>query len=147
MLLGMWLGSLAEIFVAYAATEAVLAVAIYFLELYQGLGVCRIGGIKPCVVPHFYNVVLLGLQLLKQAEAAGTHLIVSFVPAISEEHGDYSIDDDHVERLAGKGLGRFAACLTEIIMCLPVWSHRSRESGLKLLDRLATENIAKAGTA
>ena len=79
----MWLGSLAEIFVAYAATEAVLAVAIYFLELYQGLGVCRIGGIKPCVVPHFYNVVLLGLQLLKQAEAAGTHLIVSFVPAKS----------------------------------------------------------------
>ena len=111
------------------------------------MGVCSIGRTKPCVVPPFHNVVLLGLQLRKQAEAAGTHLVVSFVTAISEEHGDYSIDDEHMERLAGKGLGRLAACLTEIIMCLPVWSHRSRESGLKLLDRLATKNIAKAGTA
>ena len=143
----MWLCFLAEIFIAYVATEAVLAVTVDFLELYQGLGVSGIGGIESSLVPHPHHTVLLGLQLLKETEAAGTYLLVSLVPAIGKEHGDDSIDDDHMERLAGERLCRLTAGLAKIVMGLPVCSGRSGESSLKLLYRLAAKNIAETGTA
>ena len=86
-----------QVFVTDAAAEAFLLVAVFLLQLDEGLAVAGVFHHQAALLPHPYYVVVLGLQLLQEVEGTVAEFLFSAVPAVGEEDGDYRVDDEQIE--------------------------------------------------
>ena len=101
--------------------QAILAVAVVALELYERLTLCCALGLQPNFSPRAGDEVALGAQFFQQVEGALAKGFFVVILAVAEEHGGNGVDEQEVERTALQALfrGRLM-CGTKGVMRLPI---------------------------
>ena len=87
-----------QIFIPYATTQAVLAVAVLFLQLDERLTVARGLHIQPALLPHADDVIILSLQLLQEVESTVAEILTLTMTTDSKQDGDGRIDNEQIGR-------------------------------------------------
>ena len=136
-----------QVFVTDAAAEAFLLVAVFLLQLDEGLAVAGVFHHQAALLPHPYYVVILGLQLLQEVEGTVAEFLFSAVPAVGEEDGDYRVDDEQIEREGGDVFLVLHTRAAKGIMGFPILCDAGRKHLLRLLHRGGLQQLAEAGTA
>ena len=84
--------------------QAILAVAVVALELYERLTLCGALGFESNFSPRTGDEVALGAQFFQQVEGAFAEGFLTMKFAVAEEHGRNGVDEQEVERTALQAL-------------------------------------------
>ena len=84
--------------------EAFFEVAIFLLQLYQGLRIGSTVYLQACFTPHTYDIIVFRFQFLKEIGSPFTQPFVTFETSVGVQECYDCIDDDQVERGITQGL-------------------------------------------
>ena len=82
-----------EIFISDATSQAFLLVAIFLFELDEGLAVACILHFQSALLPHSYDVVVLGAEGFEEIEGSVAIFLFPTMSAVGEENGDDGVDN------------------------------------------------------
>lgn len=150
-----------QIFIAEAAAQALLSVAVDTLQLYQCLGVARRLRLQSHLFPRLYDMILLRAQCFEQIEGAVAELLVALVTPVGEEHGHSGVDGEQGNRGGRESLLAPPALQAKEVVGLPVGCHtggkqfgdlvqggavhQARQSGAPLVIEACELNDADSG--
>ena len=93
-----------EVKTAEPTAQAILAVAVVALELYERLTLCGTLGFESNFSPRTGDEVALGAQFFQQVEGAFAKGFLVVVLAVAEEQWRDGVDEQEVERIALQAL-------------------------------------------
>ena len=92
-----YLARSAQVFITNPTAQTFLLVTILFLQLNQSLRVTRRFYLKPTLLPHADDVVVLSLELFEEVEGPVAKLFAAVMTSVCKEQRDAGVDKEQID--------------------------------------------------